>query len=205
MKTVIIIPARLESKRLPSKMLIEKNGMPLVVHTYVNAMKTGLLVYIATDSDDIIDVANRFGCLVLKTGPADCGTSRAYQALKQLPEKPDRVIILQGDCPDVDPRTLRHMAACEQPAMTATYRWGDGRIEWLSETWLRVVPKDIKVGVTCYSVPLLYRFMEQPDDGSGLEYTRLLKTGVEFFVIDTRPCRSIDVEADAEAWLDELQ
>lgn len=54
--SIIIIPARLESKRLPRKMLLNETGYPLIWHTIMKALEsvTATQVILATDSDEII-------------------------------------------------------------------------------------------------------------------------------------------------------
>ena len=52
---LIIIPARLESTRLPRKLLLAETGKSLICHTWEAAKQTGHGVWGATDSDEIGD------------------------------------------------------------------------------------------------------------------------------------------------------
>ena len=62
-KVVGIVPARLESKRLPGKALADICGLPMIIHTCKRALLSKTLddVYVATDSEEIQDVAESFG------------------------------------------------------------------------------------------------------------------------------------------------
>ena len=80
MKSVIVIPARLESTRLERKLLLNETGRPLIQHTWEQAKKTGLDVIVATDSVEIHDVCNSFGASVTYTSPSNKnGTERVNQ------------------------------------------------------------------------------------------------------------------------------
>ncbi len=50
---MIFIPARMKSSRFPGKPLAPIDGIPMVVHCARNAIKTGLEVYVCTDSKEI--------------------------------------------------------------------------------------------------------------------------------------------------------
>ena len=47
-----MIPARLDSTRLPGKLMMNLNGTPIILHTLSNTIKTNLFdeVYVVTDS-----------------------------------------------------------------------------------------------------------------------------------------------------------
>ena len=57
MKTVIIIPSRLEAVRLPNKPLELINNKEMILHVYEAAKKTNTgEVYVATPDQKIIDI-----------------------------------------------------------------------------------------------------------------------------------------------------
>ena len=67
--TAIIIPARLASKRLPNKPLLEINSKTMIEHVWENAINSQLgTVIVATDSQEIIDVIH-----VQANGSKSCG------------------------------------------------------------------------------------------------------------------------------------
>jgi 3-deoxy-manno-octulosonate cytidylyltransferase (CMP-KDO synthetase) len=48
-----MIPARLDSTRLPGKLMMDLNGNPVILSTLLNTVKTNLFddVYVVTDSE----------------------------------------------------------------------------------------------------------------------------------------------------------
>ena len=57
-RAIGIIPARLESSRIPQKALVDICGLPMVVHVLNRAKQSPALseVYVATDSQKIVSV-----------------------------------------------------------------------------------------------------------------------------------------------------
>jgi len=100
MKTIGMIPARLQSKRLPEKALVEILGLPMIVHTCKRAAMAKQLdeVYLATDSDKIRKVAEGHGIRVIMTSPNHtCGSDRIAEAVQNI--ACDIVVNIQGDEP----------------------------------------------------------------------------------------------------------
>ena len=66
LKSVIVIPARYESTRLPRKMLLAETGKSLIQHTYEAASKSKLAdaVIVATDHADIAAAVTQFLSLI---------------------------------------------------------------------------------------------------------------------------------------------
>lgn len=100
MRTVIIIPARFASTRLPGKPLMMIAGMSLLQRTWslAKAVKHVDAVYIATDDERIKQHAEGFGAEVLMT-PVEAinGTERVFFAASALSPKPEVILNLQGD------------------------------------------------------------------------------------------------------------
>jgi CMP-N,N'-diacetyllegionaminic acid synthase len=70
------VPARGGSKRLPRKNIRELARKPLIAHTILAAMQTGLFssVYVCTDDEEIAQIAEKFGACVEELMPSDlCG------------------------------------------------------------------------------------------------------------------------------------
>ncbi|WP_269541908.1 3-deoxy-manno-octulosonate cytidylyltransferase [Cerasicoccus fimbriatus] len=103
----VVIPARLESSRLPGKVLLELGGKPMLqcVWERAMAMKTPNEVVIATDSEVVLTLAQEWGATVKMT-PKECpnGTARAACLLDELAG--DFIINLQGDEPFMEPELL---------------------------------------------------------------------------------------------------
>ena len=57
----IVIPARLNSSRLPGKVLLDIGGKPMVQHVYEHAVESGAAqVGVATDDDQVLAVVESF-------------------------------------------------------------------------------------------------------------------------------------------------
>lgn len=109
-KTVVMIPTRLKSTRLPNKPLVEVKGKPMIQHVYEHAVAVHGAddVYIASGDQEIIDVAKTFGAKCVLTDPSlPSGTDRIAAALKEIDPsgtKYDIVVNFQGDGINVDPK-----------------------------------------------------------------------------------------------------
>ncbi len=115
MKTVIVIPARYASTRLPGKPLAKISGQTLLerVVRLSQAAANGLKnvsVVVATDDDRITQHCKEIDVAVLMT-PLDCptGTDRVASAVRQMKDKPDFILNMQGDAPLTPPDFLRTM------------------------------------------------------------------------------------------------
>ncbi len=100
MKTKIIIPARLESKRFPRKILADVNGKPLLWWTWQRALKVLRIedVLLAVDDRMVKRIMESYGARVLLT-PISCrnGTERIVWAARSI--KTDVLINIQADEP----------------------------------------------------------------------------------------------------------
>src|SRR5579864_3210968 len=100
MKVIAVIPARLDSMRLPRKMLREIGGRPLAVWAY-QAVRSSLLlddVIIATDSEEILAACRRHSCNARMTSTKHrSGTERVHQISQSV--EADVYINVQGDEP----------------------------------------------------------------------------------------------------------
>jgi 3-deoxy-manno-octulosonate cytidylyltransferase (CMP-KDO synthetase) len=94
----IVIPARLDSVRLPNKVLLEFSGLPMIEHVRRRGLMNthSVPVLVATGDDQIIEVIENFGGQFIRThnDHAD-GLSRVSEAVLNLPFK--HYIVLQGD------------------------------------------------------------------------------------------------------------
>ena len=108
--TAIIIPARLESTRLPNKPLLPINGKPMILHVWEQAMFAELgTVIVATDSTEIKEVISAAGGICeLTNSNHQSGTDRIYEALANFDkaEEINYVINLQGDLPQINAECL---------------------------------------------------------------------------------------------------
>jgi len=105
-----LIPARVESSRLPRKALIEIHGVPMVIHVAMRAMRCSGLdgLWICTDSSEIVEVCDKYKVNVcLTTSKHLNGTERIAEAARFLGFKDNDIIIdIQGDEPLVQPEVI---------------------------------------------------------------------------------------------------
>ena len=104
-KTAIFIPARMGSTRFPGKPLAPIEGIPMVVYCAKNALKTGLKVFVCTDSEEIVAVCSLYNVNGILTPDCQTGTDRIALASKNMDL--DYVINLQGDEPLIDGDSIK--------------------------------------------------------------------------------------------------
>jgi len=105
---MIIIPARIGSSRFPNKVLADIGGMPMVVRT-AKAVEDIDAVAIATDSQEVIDIASSFGIKAILTDTShNSGTDRIYEAATKLGLKDNDIVInVQGDEPFIETEVVQ--------------------------------------------------------------------------------------------------
>lgn len=108
-KTVIMIPARLRSTRLPNKCLLDVNGKTLIHRVYEEAVKCGWPTYCCIDDESVAKEVESFGGQYIMTDPAlPSGSDRAYQALQKIDPNGEFEVVVnfQGDSLNVDHKVL---------------------------------------------------------------------------------------------------
>lgn len=106
-----MIPARLDSERLPGKVLKDFLGMPMIEHVWRRAQLTNPLLetVIATDSFEIKKTAEKFGAnCVLTSKDHKNGLSRVGEITDIL--KWDHYLVLQADEILIEPESLNLLA-----------------------------------------------------------------------------------------------
>ena len=109
MKTIVIIPARLESTRLAEKPLIQIQGKSLINRVYnrIKKCESELDIVVATDSFKIAEHVKSFGGeFILTSNKHISGTDRCNEALQSLKEKYDLIVNVQGDEPIINPKII---------------------------------------------------------------------------------------------------
>ena len=109
LKILGIIPSRLNSKRLHKKALIKIKGEALISRVYRLASKSKVLdsVIVATDSEDIKDVINKIdGDAIMTSKDHTNGTERMGEVIKNLNEKFDVYVLINGDEALLDPNHI---------------------------------------------------------------------------------------------------
>lgn len=103
MNTIAIIPARLQSKRFPKKILFPIDEKPMVVHVYENVKKSESIddVIIAVDDDETVKELKKWKVKTVMTAlDHQSGTDRVYEASKD--KNADVIVNVQADEPFLD-------------------------------------------------------------------------------------------------------
>jgi len=111
MKSIIIIPSRMESTRLPGKPMIKINGKPMIQRVWEQAINSKIGdVYVACAEKVVYDLITTLGGKAILTDPKiPTGTDRIYQAflkIKNLNEF-EYIINLQGDMPLIQSEIIK--------------------------------------------------------------------------------------------------
>lgn len=114
MKSVILIPCRLESSRFPNKPLAKILNKPMIQWVYEAAEKSDATeVFVITDSDEIIKTVESFdGQAIRTTSEPQNGTERCEEAIEILNsngEEYDVILNIQGDEPLVKPQDINRL------------------------------------------------------------------------------------------------
>ena len=106
MKTIAIIPARGNSKRLPNKNINLFGGIPLLVHSINYAKQHDFIdaIYVSTDSKDIKNIALQRGALVIDrphqlSGDLEPTVTALKHVLESIDDAIENVILLQPTNP----------------------------------------------------------------------------------------------------------
>ena len=108
----IIIPTRLDAKRLPNKPLKIINNKEMILHVHDVAVKANIgEVLVATPDEKIIEVVKKHGGKAIFTrNKHETGTDRIFEAFeKDLKKKPKFIVNLQGDMPNLDPVAIQDL------------------------------------------------------------------------------------------------
>jgi 3-deoxy-manno-octulosonate cytidylyltransferase (CMP-KDO synthetase) len=143
MRTIVAVPARLESSRLPNKVLADIGRKPMIQRVLGCCVKatTPQAVVLCTDSDQLAALARSWGIDVLLTSP-DCasGSERIASVASGLiamgggSAEATVIINVQGDQPFIDPVVIDVISAEFSQRMptpevlTPVYRMGAEKV-----------------------------------------------------------------------------
>ena len=99
-----VVPARLNSKRLPRKILADLNGKPLIAHVMGRALEAKSLdkVILAVDSEETIKTLEQYNFdMVLTSSDHVSGTDRIAEVIEEIPDA-EIIINIQGDEPLIE-------------------------------------------------------------------------------------------------------
>ena len=227
-RVVVAVPARLESARLPGKLLADIAGKPMLQHVLERCRqaKGVAAVVVCTDSDQVRSVAEGWGFPVLMTSPhCSSGSERLASVVAELVAAAGRaaadfaqtlVINVQGDQPLLDPAIIEAMAdKLHDPNVVKVLRARDGRAITFSRSalpHLRGVPPEQwaqhttywgHVGLYGYRADVLAGWAALPhsllEDLEKLEQLRLIDAGIPMLTYEVdQDCLSVDTPEELE-------
>ncbi len=121
-ETLVLIPARMASVRLPGKPLAMIGKKPMIAHVADRARDAGFgEPVVATDAKEVADaVVAHGGRAVMTRDDHPSGSDRIWEALQTLDpdSRVELIINVQGDLPTLDPTIIQKAAALmEDPAV----------------------------------------------------------------------------------------
>jgi 3-deoxy-manno-octulosonate cytidylyltransferase (CMP-KDO synthetase) len=113
--TIVVIPARMASRRLPGKPLADINGLPMIVHVWKRAVEANVgQVLVAAAELAIVNAVKAHGGDAIMTDPKlASGSDRISAALDIRDPRGnfDFVVNLQGDLPTIEPLAVQRCLA----------------------------------------------------------------------------------------------
>ena len=232
MKIVGIVPARLNSTRLPGKVLLPIDGIPMVAKTALNAKMCDSLdkVIVAVDDKNVYDQVKSHKIEVHMTSLSHTsGTDRIYEVAEKLNlEEEDIVINIQADEPFMSCSVINDLVKCLMSKETEMATVGIKKIsqkEISNENVVKVfvdenqkaldfsrVLKSQKkcykhVGLYGFKMKTLKRFVRlkrtQNEIDRKLEQMRALDNGISIdLIMSEKDFLSIDTQQDYEKALE---
>ncbi|MBL4598803.1 MAG: 3-deoxy-manno-octulosonate cytidylyltransferase [Rhizobiaceae bacterium] len=109
-ETLILIPARMASTRLPGKPLADIEGKPMIVRVWEAALAAGIgRPVVATDSEEVLAaVEANGGEAVMTRADHPSGSDRIWEAVEKIDPhgKVEFIINVQGDLPTIEGKTI---------------------------------------------------------------------------------------------------
>ena len=232
---MIVIPARLNSTRLPNKVLADINGKPMIQHVWENASQASE-TFVATDSKKIKKIVEGFGGKVILTGRAENGTARIYQATKGMPAT-ELIANLQADEPMIkadlikrcimgfkevekpkflDPSGSKASQGCDMLSAYENCSKKDAKVKsivkvkikdgYAAEFSRKPISNYKHLGIYLYTVGTLGKYIGLENDGLDLEQTRALKAGWKIKMVKSNSHTiAVDILEDLEGVRERLK
>ena len=109
----VIIPSRLNAKRLPNKPLKLINNKEMILHVHDVAKDSNVgQVIIATPDQEILNLIRKHnGQVILTSNNHKTGTDRIFEVFEnELNSKPEIIINFQGDMPNLNSNVIKDLA-----------------------------------------------------------------------------------------------
>lgn len=113
MASIVLIPARMGSTRLPGKVMALIKNQPMLWHVAERAIAANVgPVVICTDSVEVLNFCVTVGLHGVMTGQHATGTDRVAEALARVdPHRHyDLIVNVQADVPMIDPSSITALA-----------------------------------------------------------------------------------------------
>ena len=113
-RTLVVIPARMQSTRLPGKPLADIAGEPMIVHVWRRAMaaETRAAWWSRPTREEIVAAMRKAGGeAVMTRADHASGSDRVFEAVNRVDPEGDFEIILnlQGDLPTLEPQLVARL------------------------------------------------------------------------------------------------
>ena len=116
MNVIGIIPARMQSSRLPGKVMKKIFNIPMIGHVYYRSKLSKLMsdVYVTTCDVKIKDYIQSInGKVIMTSKNHQRAVDRTEEALKKIEKitkkKIDLIVMIQGDEPLLEPQMINHV------------------------------------------------------------------------------------------------
>jgi 3-deoxy-manno-octulosonate cytidylyltransferase (CMP-KDO synthetase) len=219
-----VVPARLDSTRLPAKLLRPLLGVPLLVHTLDRAVEAGCFEYVicVTDHPILAEIVVAAGHRAVLGVNASNGTERIARNLHLLPS--ELFVNLQGDEPAFPAAGLRRLAeaviadpqgahllvhripaspeSLAQPQRVKVEVDACGRVAdlWRQSPVVRGVSTHLQAGAYAYSRSWLWQYAHMSPSQAEMDLSHEMLRLPELRELRTHPfygkTQSVDVEAD---------
>lgn len=206
--TLVVIPARMGSTRLPHKPLALIGGHLLIEHVWRRAMEADVgPVWISTDSEHIVDRIHGLGGNACYRRPGEaCGTDRVADLAQHIdPDRNfNRVLNLQGDMPFVSADLIRAVSNSineNRPYVTA--RCETHHVCTQNGAFVRFCMHQ-HIGIYGFTRDSIDRWVElvpsYHEKAERLEGWRLLDNGIDWYFVDS-PVMPLEINtlSDLEA------
>lgn len=222
-RVLVVIPARLQSTRLPEKVLLKETGRYLVQHVYERALSIEGAdeVVVATDHERVRAAVESFGGHAVMTSPDHpSGTDRAAEVARARPA--DLIVNLQADEPELEPRDVEALIAAMAGARMGTLVYPElTDADQADPSVVKAVVEDgwavdfsreptpggqRHLGIYAYAADWLQEFTRLPPSARErerrLEQMRALDHGVTLRAVSARHCGiGIDTPEDYRAFV----
>jgi 3-deoxy-manno-octulosonate cytidylyltransferase (CMP-KDO synthetase) len=113
--TIVVIPARMASTRLPGKPMADINGLPMIVHVWGRAVAANLghVLVAAAETEIANAIRAAGGDAIVTEAKLASGSDRvaAALALRDRKQQFTHVVNLQGDLPSIDGLAMQRCLA----------------------------------------------------------------------------------------------